>query len=339
MFTGSTIATLARNAATVNAADMWKILQGNCVDVLRTLSDQSVDCVVTSPPYFGLRDYNHDDQIGLEDSPAEFIARLIEVFSEVKRVMRDDGTCWVNIGDSYSNPDKFGGYSGEKNRSSGNGSVCRKKRNFGGLKEKDLIGVPWSFATAMRDDLGFYLRSDIIWIKTSVMPESVKDRPTKSHEHIFLFTKSARYHYNTFACRRPIKDSTKQRYTRSYHGNEQRDYPGQPQHFQRFRNSGSAIESIEKGANLWDVWEISSDSNHLNHKATFPREIPRRCIKLGCRENGLVLDPFCGSGTTLLAAEKLGRDSIGIELNPESISEASERIRSDTFMPLFEAVV
>lgn len=328
-----------------------KILQGDSREVLRSLKDQSVDCIVTSPPYYALRDYGtgkwvggdpncphrrlskqsektitghkqdelignvgdaiykkicplcgavrEDKQIGLEETPEEYIEKMTEVFRECKRVLKDDGTLWINIGDSYwgsgsrgfdfTEYNKTSSFIQKNDRGTENMSnVPSLTGNNGVYKNKDMIGIPWMLAFALRND-GWYLRQDIIWAKNNPMPESVKDRCTKSHEYIFLFSKKQNYYFDYVA----IQEDTK---------------------------------SKDEKRNKRDVWKVSTKANSYAHFATYPPELIAPCILAGSRENGIILDPFFGSGTTGEVAMSLGRDFIGIELNSEYIDIAKRRL-------------
>ena len=330
------------------------ILEGNSLEVLKTLNDDSIDCCVTSPPYWGLRDYGlpksiwgenkscihkwenqilkrdsgkntGDDTdwhrpsrenipedsesqlcsrcgawygcLGLEPTHLMFIENLNQIFDEVRRVLAPDGTCWVNLGDTYVG----GGRGGKTGTETGN-SLDRSRSDNGtkwgpptgkveGLKPKDLTGVPWRFALRSQD-AGWYLRSDIIWYKGNPMPESVTDRPSKTHEYIFLLTKSKKYYYNAKAIEEPTLET--------------------PNGKESFKNRRS-------------VWKINIKPVKEAHFATYPEKIPELCIKAGCKEGGTVLDPFFGSGTTGRVAERLGRKWIGIEMNPEYVKIAKSR--------------
>jgi len=305
-----------------------RIFIGDVLEMLRTLSDCSVNCVVTSPPYFGLRDYGMDGQIGLEKTPAEFIQRLTDVFREVRRVLVDDGTCWVNMGDSYSGSGK-GAWaddaSREKNRARVKETYVPTRAEaptagvvFEGTKAKDLMGMPWRLAFALQDD-GWFLRQDIIWAKPNPMPESVRDRCTKAHEYIFLLTKKAKYFYDQDA----IAEDTK--YPEGSWGRS-KCYDGDTTGMVRsFHGNGAQWKGGET-RNKRSVWEIATQPYPEAHFATFPEEIPRLCISAGCPVGGVVLDPFAGSGTTCAVAKKLGREYIGIELNPAYAALAEKRI-------------
>ena len=385
----------------INNMNTEKIYQGNCIEVLKDFPDESIDCVVTSPPYWGLRDYNEEEQLGLEETPEEFVANLVKVFSKVKRVLKSSGSVWLNLGDTYYN--------------------------------KSLAGIPWRVAFALQSD-GWYLRQDIIWHKPNPMPESVQDRCTKSHEYIFLLTKSPKYFYDIDAIRedcitnenRPSgvvrernfnynskRNLNPKAYMRKYNNVEneskhrqgmhkqrgesvivtRKELPEQKEfvdfirkksnakklsedsgiklskveHWFRYDESGFAYPSIEdwdkireylddwskefisidkkmtelethldsinnnpKGKNKRSVWKITTKPYKEAHFATFPIELPITCIKAGCPEGGIVLDPFFGSGTTGLAAQELSRHWVGIELNPEYIEIAKRRTSQST---------
>ncbi len=292
----------------------WQLYQGDALETLKQMEDESINCCVTSPPYWGLRDYGVDGQLGLEPTPEEYVANMVEVFREVKRVLRNDGTLWLNLGDSYVG--SWGNYGGQKR---GMGSQSNKINN---LKPKDLAGIPWRVAFALQAD-GWWLRSDIIWAKPNPMPESVTDRPTKAHEYIFLLSKSKRYFYDAEAIREPVAESTIGRGPVSFGGAKGRNYKPD-ENDPNFRNGNEqwgrifdCTESCKNGRNKRTVWNITTKPFSEAHFAVFPPELPGICIKAGCPEGGTVLDPFAGAGTTLYVAEQLGRNSIGIELNPD----------------------
>jgi DNA modification methylase len=266
---------------------MNKIEFGDCRETMRRWKDQGIKAqtCVTSPPYFGLRDYGHEGQIGLEETPEQYISAMVEVFRCVWDVLEDDGTLWVNIGDSYNNVrSQMGPGQAVHGREKLNGKPAEKskKRGWPGLKEKDLIGIPWMLAFALRAD-GWYLRQDIIWHKPNPMPESVQDRCTKSHEYIFLLSKSQKYYYDADA----IKD-----------------------------DSINTAEEQEAKRNKRSVWTVPVKPYAGAHFAVFPSDLIEPCILAGAPVGGIVLDPFMGSGTTAQVAQNLGRQYIGCELNP-----------------------
>lgn len=303
---------------------------GDALAVLRTMESESVNCCVTSPPYFGLRDYGVDGQIGLEPTPEKFIAKLVEVFREVRRVLKDDGTLWVNIGDSYAGSRPSPGRNDTDKTYRNENAPAKIKNNFGkqpqcatcgrfsrwidgdwfcdhspkNYKSKDLIGIPWMLAFALRAD-GWYLRSEIIWHKPNPMPESVTDRPTKAHEQIFLLSKSAQYFYDAEA----VQEQGVGRET--YFGSD-RYSKGSG------RNDAGSYNATERAfRNRRSVWSIASSPYAAAHFATYPPELIKPCILAGCPSGGVVLDPFAGSGTTAQVANKFGRRAVLIELNRE----------------------
>jgi DNA modification methylase len=316
-----------------------RILIGDCRSELAKLPDKSVHCCVTSPPYFGLRDYGVEGQMGLEPTPDEFVAGMVEVFREVRRVLRDDGTLWLNIGDSYATQ---GGQQKTPHmgaifadRARGQKVISRGKRlprgegRWGGgnnsagddLKPKDLIGIPWLLAFALRAD-GWYLRQEIIWSKPNPMPESVRDRCTKSHEQIFLLSKSPRYYFDQESIREGQDREPDKRLRSST--------------FKKVQKIGHALSSAEYvetvGANRRSVWEVTTQPFSEAHFATFPPTLIKPCILAGCPEGGTVLDPFGGAGTTGMVADRLQRNAILIELNPEYAEIAQRRLNKDAGM-------
>ena len=297
----------------------WRILQGDVCERLASLPAESVQTCVTSPPYWGLRDYGHAGQIGLEPTPSAFVTRLVEVFAEVHRVLREDGTLWLNLGDSYANTgaadsSKVGGFTGARIRAGAKGIMDSRPRKIPeGIKPKDLVGIPWMVAFALRD-YGWYLRSEIIWHKPNPMPESVTDRPTKSHEQIFLFSKSARYYYDADA----IKEESA---GRTDMGRMNR--PGRLNEGGQWRT----LEPIEKHErNKRSVWTVATQAYEGAHFATYPEALIEPCILAGSKPGDLVLDPFTGSGTTGAVAIRHKRSFVGTELNPAYIELARKRI-------------
>lgn len=316
---------------------MNRILIGDVLEMLRTLPDCSVNCVVTSPPYFGLRDYGMDGQIGLEKTPAEFIQRLSDVFREVRRVLVDDGTCWVNMGDSY------GGSTSAGLNDTDDESLARRAAAYGtGQKAgskvgkstitrlasgttKNLMGMPWRLAFALQDD-GWFLRQDIIWAKPNPMPESVRDRCTKAHEYIFLLTKNAKYFYDQDAIAEDSVDPESLNGRRP-RGTHMAQATGSKFFATRTGLDGDGCTGkVYATRNKRSVWAVATQPYPEAHFATFPEEIPRLCISAGCPVGGVVLDPFAGSGTTCAVAKKLGREYIGIEINPAYAALAEKRI-------------
>jgi DNA modification methylase len=307
------------------------LLIGDCRDVLITLPAQSMHCCVTSPPYFGLRDYGAAGQIGLEPTPAGYVAELVAVFREVRRVLRDDATLWLNLGDSYANDGKSGGKTGGKQAYLDEASLLRngREKRVTGLKPKDLIGIPWRVAFALQAD-GWYLRQDIIWSKPNPMPESVTDRCTKAHEYIFLMSKSARYFYDAQAIAETVVDSTVERLAQDLEKQAGSNrVPGKT-------NGNMKAVGYEK-RNKRSVWEVTTQPFTDAHFATFPPDLIEPCIKAGCPAGGTVLDPFAGAGTTGLVADRLQRHALLIELNPDYAGMAGQRTTDDA--PLFAGVV
>ena len=338
------------------------ILDGDCRTILPSLSEKSVHCVVTSPPYFGLRDYGVDGQIGLEQTPDAFVAEMVAVFREVRRVLRDDGTLWLNLGDSYAGSwgaqsrEHAGKHAPNVSALSANQvkAAARREGRTGaipegsGLKPKDMIGIPWMVAFALRAD-GWYLRKDIIWHKPNPIPESVTDRPTSSHEHVFLLSKSERYFYDADAIREAESVPSWDDGSRTFGGvnkhganvahgerttgrvatTRKRGVP--PRHAEYETSDQSGLDDVGRGGgrNARDVWTIATKPFSEAHFATFPPELPERCIKAGCPAGGTILDPFGGAGTTGLVADRLQRNAILIELNPEYVEIARRRIEGD----------
>ncbi len=285
---------------------METILCGDALEQLRTLEPDSVHTCVTSPPYYNLRDYGMAGQIGAEATPEEYIENLVKVFREVQRVLRPNGCLWINIGDSYATRS---GAQPPTNTRNIHGHTA--KQLPAGYKYKDLMGIPWMLAFALRTD-GWHLRQDIIWAKPNCMPESVRDRCTKSHEYIFLLSKSDRYYFDAAAISEPIAEINVTRYLKSFGG-------------KGYRNE---VPNLRR--NKRDVWTIGTGGFKGAHFAVFPEKLVEPCILAGCPEGGLVLDPFAGSGTTGVVAKHLARNFIGIELNPEYCRMADERIRAAT---------
>jgi DNA modification methylase len=320
------------------ARDLIRILRGDCRDVLKTLPDESVHCVVTSPPYFGLRDYGVEGQIGIEPTPDEFVAAMVEVFREVRRVLRKDGTCWLNLGDSYAN-------TGNANPTMHNSTLGKKPGEKGchmpqpvkiippGLKPKDLIGIPWRVAFALQAD-GWYLRQDLIWAKPNPMPESVRDRCTKAHEYLFLLAKSERYYFDAEAIAEDAAPPGPTNPRASYGGRMPSELRGeagkQPSKIVRGGRDYFLTEVADPTKrNKRSVWTVATQPFKEAHFATFPPDLIEPCIKAGCPKDGTVLDPFGGAGTTGLVADRLGRQAILIELNPEYADMATRRIQGD----------
>ena len=294
------------------------ILFGDCRETLPQFTEKARMCV-TSPPYYGLRDYGgEEDQIGQEQSPEEFVQQLVEVFSKVRDVLTDDGTLWLNIGDSYYNYRKDGEIPKQtfsQNRQDLPVTTPRRSNKLVGYKDKDLIGIPWMLAFALRAD-GWYLRQDIIWHKPNPMPESVKDRCTKSHEYIFLLSKSKYYHYDNEAIKEPVKQDwgTRDRTKGKYHN------PGTG------LSPHTGLTKSYTKRNKRSVWSVNKKPYKGAHFATYPPELIRPCILAGSERGDIILDPFLGSGTTAMVAKDLGRSYIGCELNEDYASLQSARI-------------
>jgi DNA modification methylase len=382
----------------VNDAD-FRLYVGDVREQLALLPDESVHCVVTSPPYWGLRDYgtglwdggdadcDHkmpatggnpaqgpnkgnnnfeampfkntcgkcgatriDQQLGLEPTPDQYVANMVDVFREVRRVLRRDGTCWVNLGDSYASQ---GGPQVEQTKQHTGSGYHGTNRNLPGLKPKDLVGVPWRVAFALQAD-GWYLRSDIVWSKPNPMPESVTDRPTKAHEYVFLLTRSPRYFFDQEAVREPQTAATLARYEYGFNKVGKGIQENGASHTKGQGADGGMLSPNAAGRNIRSVWEIPTQPYPEAHFATFPEALPERCIRAGTSERGCcpvcgapweesaegewhtvplapvpctVLDPFMGSGTVALVARRLGRRSIGVELNPEYARLCARRLQ------------
>jgi len=299
----------------------FEIKLGDCLESLRAMPDKSVHCCITSPPYFGLRDYGVDGQIGLEPTPEEFVQALVKVFREVRRVLRDDGTLWLNIGDSYA---RTGGTDRKVSASAKVGSTRNTLEQMSdrtsraaslGLKDKDLIGIPWMLAFALRAD-GWYLRQDIIWHKPNPMPESVRDRCTKAHEYVFLLSKGPKYYFDADAVKEPavcdrMRGPAEHADKKSTNG-----------------NGGLSRREPQPFRNRRSVWSVATRSYKGAHFATFPPDLIEPCILAGCPAGGTVLDPFGGSGTTAGVALAHGRNAILCELNPEYAALVPARIES-----------
>lgn len=285
------------------------LYHGDALAVLRRMEPESVDCIVTSPPYFGLRDYGEDGQIGAESSPTEYVETLRAVFAEALRVLAPDGTLWLNLGDSYSAKRSYQVTQSKAQQS----EMSAPYDTTADRPAKNLLGVPWRVAFALQDD-GWTLRSEIIWHKPNAMPQSVKDRPTTGHEHVFLLTKSPRYFYASDAIAEPlspitVSDFKRRRATdnKGTHGDVRADLA---------RDRADYIPANGR-RNARTVWSINTQAFASGHFATFPEELPERCILAGCKPGGTVLDPFSGSGTTGLVAGKHGRKYVGVDLNSD----------------------
>ena len=302
------------------------IIHGDSLEQLRTLPDESVQCCITSPPYWGLRDYGCDGQLGLEPTPEQYVARMVEIFAEVRRVLRPDGTLWLNLGDSYANRMRQSGDEHAGVLSAGSGQITSgAKPLLCGYKEKDLIGIPWRVAFALQAD-GWYLRSDIIWSKPNPMPESVTDRPTKAHEYVFLMSKSARYYYDNEAVKEPVCEVSLKRAEYSWDC----DRPST----KNASMGGEGIHTDKMGTRFVDpsgrnrrtVWTIPTHPYPEAHFAVFPETLVEPCLLAGSAEGDTVLDPFMGSGTVAKVALRARRHYVGIELNEDYIRLAEKRL-------------
>jgi len=304
-----------------------QIYNTDCLDGLKMLDSDSVHCCVTSPPYWALRDYGCPGQIGQEDNPVEYVERLCAIFAEVYRVLRPDGTFWLNISDTYCGTGNKADYFDPKNPKGRTGQKKAKNNQIPGIKPKDLCGIPWSIAFTLRD-MGWYLRQEIIWSKPNCMPESVTDRCVKSHESVFLFAKSQRYYFDYKAIREPVTQSTIERAKRAVSENNKYAVGAPGQAVQNINKPRSRMSAdIPQWRNKRSVWTISTHPLKDAHFAAFPRALIEPCILAGCPVGGVVLDPFMGSGTVAMTAKALARQYIGFELNPEYISICEKRIR------------
>jgi len=310
-----------------------RILIGDCLETLRGLPDGIVQTCVTSPPYYGLRDYGVSGQIGLEETPDAYVARLVAVFREVRRVLRDDGTLWLNLGDSYAATTKGSSGVGKNATNKGTLLADRSWQVPIGTKPKDLLGIPWMVAFALRAD-GWWLRQDIIWHKPNPMPESVTDRCTKAHEYVFLLTKSARYFYDAAAIREDSADleGSAKRYAAPFFVGPKHESGG---YSVDGGTHGAGMKSFDGTRNARSVWTIATQPYSGAHFATMPPDLAERCIKAGSKPGDTVLDPFGGAGTTGLVADRLQRHAILCELNPEYAALARQRITGDA--PLLQA--
>ena len=334
-----------------------QILVGDCRETLKTLASESVQTCVTSPPYWGQRDYGHEGQLGQEATPGQYVQTLVGVFSEIWRVLKPDATLFLNLGDSYCS--QGGIHDGRADNQPGVGAARQWRNGSGradgivdergqrnrngntvpGMKPKDLIGIPWRVAFAMQD-AGWYLRSEITWCKRAPMPESVKDRPTSATEKIFLFTKSPTYLYNADAVRLESLDAVddERRIAAQRNGNKSaptdmqnglrprgKKPHGHPREQEGWLDAGTKAEQCANGANLRNFWVLGPESFADAHFATFPTEIPRRAILIGSRPGDTILDPFGGSGTTGMVALELGRKAVLCELNPAYVALIEQR--------------
>ena len=303
---------------------MIKFLQGDCVEKIKELQDNSIDCVVTSPPYWGLRDYGVDGQLGLEKTYQEHIQNIVRLFKVLKPKLKDSATIWLNYGDSYAST--VNGTKAKNIKNDDRGFVDKPFSTIqGNIKPKDLVMMPNRIAIALQEN-GWWIRSEIIWHKPNPMPESTKDRPTNCHEKLWLITKSKNYYYNADAIKEdsiyaPNKTHEKERPKGYYKGKWSSPEKGS-------RHDGS-FKAIREKKNKRNVWTIPTKAFKNAHFATFPPKLIEPCIKAGCPENGIVLDPFGGAGTTGIVAKSLNRKSILIELNPKYINIAQKRFQEE----------
>ena len=309
-----------------------KIICGDALETLKNFPNESINCCITSPPYYGLRDYHKKEQIGREKTVEEYLERLVAVFREVRRVLKKDGTCFLVLGDSYAGTSSKKEQRDPKYPKGRNGQDLSITQKVAGYKSKDLMGIPWRLALLLRED-GFYLRSDIIWHKENAMPEACRDRPTRSYEHIFLLSKSPKYYYDYEQMAEPMKEVSKKRYVRGR----------KPDNKYLKENSGAKLQKINearkygeyKGDNIpqfrnkRDIWTINTTSFRGNHYAAFPPKLVEICMLAGCPKGGVILDPFIGSGTVGFVALMQDRNYIGIELNEEYVNLARKRIKTE----------
>lgn len=309
-----------------------KIICGDALETLKNFPNESINCCITSPPYYGLRDYHKKEQIGREKTVEEYLERLVAVFREVRRILKKDGTCFVVIGDSYAGTSSKKEQRDPKYPNGRNGQDLSITQKVAGYKSKDLMGIPWRLALALRED-GWYLRSDIIWHKENAMPEACRDRPTRSYEHVFLLSKSPKYYYDYEQMSEPMKGVSKKRYARGRKSDNK----------YLKENSGAKLQKINearkygeyKGDNIpqfrnkRDIWTINTVSFRGNHYAVFPPKLAEICMIAGCPKDGIILDPFIGSGTVGFVALMQDRNYIGIELNEEYVNLARKRIKTE----------
>lgn len=306
---------------------------GDAVQVLKDFPDESIDCCITSPPYYALRDYSSPQQIGTEETVTEYIQKLLSIFLEIHRVLKKDGTFWLNLGDTYSYISRgSGGHDKTKSSVQLKNMGSYYKDNIydvnlksSNLKQKDLMGIPWTIALALRNKIGFYLRQDIIWAKPNPMPESVKDRCTKSHEYIFLLSKSKKYYFDSDAIKEKANEKSALRYKCRFNTGTKEMFVNKrlSQH-----SNTAGFKKFTGYRNKRDVWFIPPKGYKGAHFATFPEGLIKPCILAGCRENGIVLDPFFGSGTVGVVAKQLHRNYIGIDINEDYCSLAKKRIEN-----------
>ena len=306
-----------------------RIILGDCIAGMKTLPDDCIHTCVTSPPYFGLRDYGGgDEEIGQEDTVDGYVQKMVEVFREVRRILRDDGTLWLNLGDSYMSakncappPQTVGGQRGMPSD-----FIPANRKDQKGLKTKDLIGIPWRVAFALQAD-GWYLRQDIIWNKPNPMPESVEDRCTKAHEYIFLLSKKSHYYYDHEAIKEPLAPSSVSRLQQNI---DEQVGSARANGGEKTNGNMKAVGDLSSGLkNKRSVWTVNAKGYKGAHFAVYPKELIAPCVLAGCPVGGTVFDPFTGSGTTAVVALNNGRNYVGTELNPEYVKIAEDRIREE----------
>jgi len=317
-----------------------ELYRGDVLDVLSQLPEQSVHTCITSPPYWGLRDYGTEGQIGLEKTPQEYVVKMVDVFRTVRRLLRDDGTCWVNMGDSYwggkgSNNLRWSQGNTDRDTLSGEQHNILARPQDGKhetLKPKDLCGIPWRVAFALQDD-GWYLRSDIIWNKPNPMPESVTDRPTKAHEYIFLLSKNQKYYYDAEAIKEPQSPHTLKAFKNGVipRGPKSVNNPTNIKQgiTKQAMTEGKIWQADVGGRNKRTVWTVATKPYSEAHFATFPPDLIKPCVLAGCPVQGVVLDPFMGSGTTAIVAQQNDRRWVGVELSLEYCDLAKKRITKE----------
>lgn len=311
----------------------FNYILGDCLQSLKSLEDNTIDCCVTSPPYWGLRDYGVEGQLGSEPTPFEFVDNLVRVFREVRRTLKDNGTLWLNLGDSYcGGGNNRGNNSPLSDKQSSSKGAVGQSAKFGSykfksetIKPKDLIGIPWRVAFALQAD-GWYLRQDIIWHKPNPMPESVKDRFTKSHEYLFLFSKNKKYYFDQNSILEDAISSSEYKHRSNFSIHSGKSWQGEGKSTRRFKESKDG--KIKR--NKRSVWTVSPKPLKEAHFATFPPDLVTPCILAGCPVGGIVLDPFMGSGTTGLVALKNKRNFLGIELNQDYVKIAEKRMSVET---------
>ncbi len=325
-----------------------KIICGGCIETLMSIPDKTVQTCITSPPYWGLRDYGVAGQLGQEATPEKYVDNMVVVFDQVRRVLKDDGTLWLNLGDCYAGSGK-GGQSHEKRSKNWQPKYANSGNVPDGLKPKDLVGIPFMVAFALRS-AGWYLRCDIIWSKPNPMPESVTDRPTRSHEYIFLLSKSSQYYYDADSIRTPMRESSVARLSQNVDGQTgsdranagektngpmkavRRKKRGHEQEHTGFRDNWDNLSKEEQqagGANKRSVWEVATMPFKQAHFATFPVKLIEPCIIAGSRAGDIVLDPFSGAGTTAFRSKELSRKHISIDINPDYCKIAEQRLAQE----------